>query len=394
MANIARERLAGRTAGAGVALVVALVAVAFIVAPESGTRIEAFFTRAVGVYEGSDVRVLGVRVGEIESVDPVGREVRITLRVDDDVEVPAGASAAVIAPSVVADRYVQLTPAYTGGPRIRDGAVIPASRTAVPVEVDQLYESLTRLTDSLGPDGVNSTGALSDALRTGEANLRANGEAIADMIREFGQATRTLSGTSDEFFGTLAGLQKFTTMLKNNDAQVSRAEQQLAEVNRFLAADREELVAALSELATALREVERFVREHRPMLEKNVDKLADITRVLVDQRASLAEMMDVAPLAAGNFLGAYDPVSRSILSRANLNEISLGGTSPTSAAPAPVGGQLCGDVDADSALGELCAKYKLGPQDLVPLSREQATTAPPLPLPAVGDVYGQKGERR
>jgi len=393
MANMGRERLVGRTLAAGVALLAALVVIAFIVAPEGGIRIEAFFPRAVGVYEGSDVRVLGVRVGEIESIDPIGKEVKITLRVDEGVEVPADARAVVVAPSVVADRYVQLTPAYTGGPQMRDGAVIPASRTAVPVEIDQLYESLTRLTDSLGPDGVNSTGALSDALRTGEANLRSNGEAIADLIREVGQATRTLSGTSDQFFGTLESLQKFTTMLKNNDAQVSRAERQLAEVNEFLAADREELVGALRELAVALRELERFVRENRTLLHKNVDKLADITQVLVKQRASLAEMMDVAPLAAGNLVNAYDPVTRSILGRGNLNEISLGGTRATTTS-APLGRQLCGDVDADSALGELCAKHRLGPQDLVPLSREQARNAPPLPLPAAGDVYGQKGDRR
>ena len=62
------------------------------------------------------------------------------LTLDHGVKVPAGAGAVVVAPSVVADRYIQLTPAYTGGPRLGDHAVIPATRTATPVEIDQLYD--------------------------------------------------------------------------------------------------------------------------------------------------------------------------------------------------------------------------------------------------------------
>ncbi len=59
-----------------------------------------------------------------------------------------------VAASVVSDRYVQLTPAYTSGPQLADDAVIPVSRTAVPVEVDQIYASL----DQLSPAHSGRTG--------------------------------------------------------------------------------------------------------------------------------------------------------------------------------------------------------------------------------------------
>lgn len=85
-----------------------------------GTRVTAYFDRAIGVYAGSDLRILGVRVGEVESVDPEGTRVRVGLRLDDGIKVPEDARAVVVAPSVVADRYVQLTPAYrTGRRRVR-----------------------------------------------------------------------------------------------------------------------------------------------------------------------------------------------------------------------------------------------------------------------------------
>ena len=68
----------------------------------------------ISVYEGSDVRVLGVPVGTVTRVEPTGTDVTVTMAYDDDVKLPADAKAVIIAPSVVGDRYVQLTPAYSG----------------------------------------------------------------------------------------------------------------------------------------------------------------------------------------------------------------------------------------------------------------------------------------
>ncbi|MER6912115.1 MCE family protein [Streptomyces sp. NPDC000594] len=286
------------------------------------TRITAYFTRATGVYEGSDLRILGVRAGTVDAVEPVGEQVRVTLLVDEGIAVPRGAQAVVVAPSVVADRYIQLTPAYTRGPRLRDGAVLPAERNALPLEVDQLYASLTELATALGPRGANQDGALTRLLDTGARNLRGNGRAIGDSIDRFAQAARTLDRSSGDLFATLEHLQTFTTMLKKNDPTVVRAERQLAAVTGFLAEDKENLAAALRELGGALRQVKGFIEENRTGLKESVADLVPLTRALVDQRDSLAEALDTVPLAAGNALAAYDPRARALHGRANLLEIA------------------------------------------------------------------------
>src|SRR5699024_7908932 len=103
------------------------------------------------LYEGSAVRVLGVPAGKITDVSPAGGDVRVEMVVDDDVDVPADAGAVVIAPSLVSDRYVQLTPAYDGGPTMSSGTDIPQDRTATPASIDRLYESLNEVAQSLGP---------------------------------------------------------------------------------------------------------------------------------------------------------------------------------------------------------------------------------------------------
>jgi phospholipid/cholesterol/gamma-HCH transport system substrate-binding protein len=315
-----------RLLAAALALVVVAAGLAVVRALDSGgTRLTAYFDRAVGVYAGSDLRILGVRVGEVASVQPQGTRVRVELALDDGIKVPKDARAVIVAPSVVADRYVQLTPAYRAGPALADGAVLPASRNATPVEIDQLYASITDLSKALGPNGANSSGALSDLLTTGAANLDGNGKAIGDAVEQFGKAAKTLSGGSDDLFTTLSQLQSFTGMLKQRDTDVRTAAERLDTVVGFFSDNRNDLTGALAELGKALGQVKRFIEDNRGELKKNVDLLVPLTQTLVDQRASLAEALDVAPLAADNVTSAYDPDTRTLDGRANLNEISMGG---------------------------------------------------------------------
>jgi virulence factor Mce-like protein len=319
------------------AVVLALVAAGAVTAGltafggPGGKHVTAYFDRAVGIYKGSDLRVLGVKVGTVEAVRPKGKQVEVDLRLDSGVKIPRDPGAVVVAPSVVADRYVQLTPAYAGGPQIEDHAVIPATRTATPVEIDQLYDSITRLSDALGPGGANTTGALSDLLDVGAQNLDGNGKDIGDSITQLGNASKTLDGNSADLFATLSYLQSFTAMLKTNDGKVKAAADRLATVTGFLAADKQDLGGALQQLSTALGQVKTFIETNRGRLKTTVDQLQPLTRTLVNERASLAELLDTAPLAADNLLAAYDPAHHTIDGRTDINELSMGNGSGTSA---------------------------------------------------------------
>lgn len=325
-----RSLLHGRKAFAAAIALVAFVVAAgvtgavFAFSGPPAHTYTAYFREAVGVYPGSNVDILGVKVGTISSVRPQGTQVKVVMSIDPDVQVPAGADAVVIVPSVVADRYIQLSPAYTGGAVLASGGVIPASRTATPVEIDQIYSSVAKLAGELGPNGVNKTGALGDVLNTGAANLKGNGASLGVMIRELSQLYQTLRNSQGDFFGTINNLQKFSAMLSANDSQVRTVQNQLAQVSGFLAADRSSLAGALNELATALGQVKGFISGNRAALKSNITKLLQLTQLLVNERASLAEALDNEPLAADNFLNAYDPATGTLLSRGDLNEVSEG----------------------------------------------------------------------
>jgi phospholipid/cholesterol/gamma-HCH transport system substrate-binding protein len=296
--------------------VVAALAVVLWPRPEK-VRVTAYFPRTVGIYPGSDVRVLGVRIGEVTEIAPEGGRVRVELEYDEGREVPAGAKAAIINSSVVSDRYVQLLPVYRKGPVLRDGDVIPESRTAVPVELDRIFDSLHTTAEALGPQGANKDGSLSRLLGVSADNLEGQGENLHQTVEDLSQAVTTLSDGRGDLFGTVRNLQVFTAALAADDKSVRSFNSSLATVAEQLAGERKDLAAALKHLGTALRDVSAFVKENKKSLASNVEGLSKVTKVLVTQRAALEELLEVAPTGLSNLQNAYNPAAGTLDTRNN-----------------------------------------------------------------------------
>jgi virulence factor Mce-like protein len=350
--------------------------------PAQQTQLTAYFDRTVGLYQGSAVRVLGVRVGTVDRVTPQGAVARVDLSVDPGNPIPAGASATIIASSLVSDRFVQLTPAYVDGPAMASGAVIPRERTTTPVEIDELLRSVDTLSTALGPNGANSTGALSAVLDTTAANLAGNGADLNATLVQLGKLADTLGRSRGDLFASVDNLNKFTAMLAQSDAQVRDFQSRLADVSGYLASERGQLGDTLSSAAGALGRVSSFIKDNRALLASNVRQLTDTTQALVNERNALAEVINTAPLGMGNFLNSYDAASSSVSSRAVFTELHL-----------PVGVLVCTVLQRyteqspplgpplPAALASACVSLLQGLNKLVPT---------PSPAQVLGDVQQGK----
>jgi phospholipid/cholesterol/gamma-HCH transport system substrate-binding protein len=327
------------------ALVVAM-AVTFLGGEERKT-VTALFPRTVSVYEGSDVRVLGVPIGTVDTVTPSGTDVVVTMSYDAEIKLPADAKAVIISPSVVGDRYIQLTPAYDGGDVLSNEATLDLQQTAVPLELDEIYSGLDKLNVALGPNGANRNGALSDLLEVTADNFGGQGEKFNETIRNFGEFSQTLSDNREELFDSTRALQGFISTLADNDQTVRDFNTSLSDVSGLLEGEREELAAALKNLSTALGEVSTFVRDNRELLGKNISGLNRVTKVLVKQRGALNEILEIAPTALNNLALTYNPQAGTLDTRSNLQEIGFQITSD----PAVF---LCGFVNQADTSGETC----------------------------------------
>jgi phospholipid/cholesterol/gamma-HCH transport system substrate-binding protein len=309
------------------------------------------FPRTVSLYQGSDVRILGVPVGKVDSVTPSGTHVVVTMHYDAQVQVPADAKAVIVSPSIVGDRFVQLTPAYSGGQVLADGATLDEQRTAVPLELDQIYSSLDDLTVALGPNGANSKGALTDLLDTTARNFGGQGAKFHRTIQNFGKLSGTLADNKDQLFGSARQLEGFVHTLSRNDRTVRSFNQSLAQVSAMLKGERGDLAASLHNLGIAMKQVSGFVQDNRQVLGQNISGLNDVTKILVKQRAALAETLRDAPLALNNLALTYNPQAGTLDTRANLGEIGNQITSDPSTF-------LCGILDQANQGGQACDAIK------------------------------------
>ena len=334
-------------------VVIALVTAAAITmfTGSESKRLVAHFPRTISVYEGSEVRVLGVPIGNVESVVPSGTDVVVTMTYDSDVELPADAKAAIVAPSIVGDRFVQVTPVYTGGEVLADNVELPVEQTAVPIELDQIYESLDTLNVALGPNGANRNGALSDLLAVTADNFDGQGANLRSTLGNFAQLTATLDNNKEELFGSAEKLGKFVSTLAENDQTVRSFNQSLSDVSGLLEGEKEELSASLRNLSVALTEVSSFVKDNREILGRNISGLNRVSKVLVKQRDALDEILRVGPLALNNLALTYNPQAGTLDTRANIGEL----VNQLSADPATY---LCGLTSQVKGAESVCDTIK------------------------------------
>ena len=238
--------------------------------------ITAYFTTATAIYPGDDVRVLGVKVGSIARIEPVGTQAKLTMHVDRDIPIPADAKAVIVAQNLVAARYVQLTPAYrTSGPKMADGSVIPADRTAVPVEWDEVKDQLMRLSTELGPNSQVSTPSVARFIDSAANALNDNGDKLRQTLAELSGVGRILANGTGNIADIIKNLQIFVTALRDSNTQIVQFNNRLATLTSVLNDNRSDLDAALSDLSVAVGEVQRFIAGTRDQTSEQIRSLAE-----------------------------------------------------------------------------------------------------------------------
>ena len=343
----------GRIGIAGLLVVCLLAAVGVVVWQRTGigkTEVTAYFDNSNGIYEGDDVLIVGVPVGKIDKIEPEPQRAKITFHVDDKYKVPAEANALIINPTLVSARSIQLTPAYTSGPVMKSGTVIPRERTAVPVEFDDLREQLEKLTQTLQPTQAGGVSTLGEFVNTAADNLRGQGSNIRQTLIELSQALSTLGDHSTDIFGTLKNLSVLVTALRSSTDLMRQLNVNLSSVTGLLSNDSDEIGDAVKDLNAALGDVESFIADNKEPLGIASDKLASISTALVESLEDIKQTLHVAPTAFQNFSNIYEPAAAAFTGALAVNQF---------ANPLQL---ICSAVQAASRVGaeqsaKLCVQY-------------------------------------
>lgn len=262
--------------------------------------LHARLTSSAGLYVGNHVDVVGVPIGTVTAITPHGSYVEVTMQLPGGTRVPRDVQAVLISPTVVSDRVVELTSAYTTGPALADGAVIPLSRTAVPVEIDDIFRSVDELAKALGPEGVNSEGSLSTLVSRAATLLAGNGASLHDTITALGDLLPTLAAHRDQAAGLLSNLDQLTSALAAHDQTLGQFTRDLGQASSMLADERTGIASALTALQTAFAGLAQFLDANRANLGSNVDDLVSVGQTLLAHQQELIEVLDAGPLSLEN----------------------------------------------------------------------------------------------
>lgn len=350
------------------ALTLTLVAALVVVLNREHTQqnsITAYFENSNGLFPGDDVRVLGVPVGKVTRIEPQPDRAKVTFTVDRAVDIPADAKAAILSPQLVTGRAIQLTPVYTGGPAMPDGAVIPQERTVVPVEWDDFRNQLQRLTDLLQPTEPGGVSTLGAFVNTAADNLRGQGGSIRDTVIKLSQTLSTLGDHSDDIFATFTNLSTVVTALHDSAGALEHLNGNLASVSALLGDNPDKVGAAAAELNNVVTDVQSFAAENKDTVGTTSDKLASISNTLVGSLDDIKQTLHIAPTTLVNFDNIYEASNGALTGALAVNNFAN-----------PVG-FLCGAIQAASRLGaeqssKLCVQY------LAPIVKNRQYNFPPL----------------
>ncbi|MGI9123990.1 MAG: MCE family protein [Mycobacterium sp.] len=314
------------------------------------TTYVAYFANTNGLYTGDEVRILGVAVGTIDKIEPQPATAKVTFSVDSRYPVPAEVRAAILSPSLVTARAMQLVPPYSGGPTLQSGQSIPQERTAVPVEWDDFRAQLEKLTESLQPSVPGGPSPLGQFINTTADNLRGQGDTARDTVIKLSQAMSALGDHSTDIFSTVRNLQLLVSALSSSSDLLAAFNDNLADVTTVLTNTPDEVAAATSGLDAALGDLRGFVADNREGLGTTFDRLTSITTALNDSRGDVKQVLHITPTVFQNFTNIYQPAQSAI--SGILAPVNFADTVQF----------LCGAIQAASRQGferssKLCVQY-------------------------------------
>jgi phospholipid/cholesterol/gamma-HCH transport system substrate-binding protein len=312
----------------------------------------AYFPQTNALYAGDKVVIMGIRVGAIDNIEPVGDKMKVTFHYLNKYKVPADAHAVVLNPTLVASRSIQLEPPYKSGPVLADNAVIVEDHTQVPVEWDDLRNNITHIIGALGPTEDQKKGPFGDIIESFADGLAGKGKQINNTLDSLSTALTTLDEGRGDFFAVLHSLALFVNALHRDDQQFVALNKDLSQFTDKLTSSDQAAANAIQQTDSLLSTASTFLTENREVLTHDVNNLGQVTTAIVqpEPREGLETALHILPNMAANVLAIYEPAHGSLTGVAALTNF---------ANPMQF---ICSAIQAGSRLGyqdsaELCAQY-------------------------------------
>ena len=316
-----------------------------------GYRFQTSFAEATQLAKEADVRISGVPVGRVKTIEPdteTGRSIVVIELQSRYAPMPSDAQAILRQKTLLGETYVELTPGSRDAEPVAEGGSLPESQISDTVQLDEIYRTFdaeTRaafqtwmqeqargiggygrdLNDALGNLGpfAEDSAVLVDILNRQEGavtSLISNTGVVFEALTERDGQLRSLIENSNRVFQATASrdeeLKEAFVALPTFERESAQTLERLAEfsvdtdplITQLRPAARE-LSPTLQDLGALSPDLEALFRELNPLIDASVKGFPAAEKVLEDARPLIAQldpaMRQLGPIV--DFIGLYKP---------------------------------------------------------------------------------------
>ena len=237
-----------------------------------GDTYYAAFTEAGGLKPNDEVRIAGVRVGKVETVELDGDHVRVTFRVDTDSEFGDTTHASIKVKTLLGAMYLALEPAGSG--HLDAGSEIPVERTSSPFDVVEAFSGLAETTQRIDTD------RLADSLTTLADLSRNTPDEFREALDGVSRLSANIAARDEKINSLLTNLERVSGVLDERDEDIVGLMRDSDVLFRALVARREAVHDLLQSTTTLSRELTSLIRESRADLKPALAHLERVIDVL------------------------------------------------------------------------------------------------------------------
>ena len=223
-----------------------------------GDAYYAEFDEAGGLKVNDEVRLAGVRIGKVDSIEIADGKVKVGFKIKTDAEFGDETRAAIKVKTILGSMFLSLEPAGSG--QLDEGDTIPADRTTSPFDVVDAFEGLAETSADIDTD-----------------QLAASLTTLADLTRN----------TPEEFQAALKGVSALSEVVASRDEEINRLLQSLKRVSTVLDSRDEDIIALMRDADILFRALlERREAIHN-ILVATVTMSQELTALVRESRADL-----------------------------------------------------------------------------------------------------------
>jgi len=254
------------------------------------TKYRAVFTDAVGLNQGDDIRIAGVKVGQVDKIQLYQDKLAmVTFSVDSDQVIDTSTHATLRYRNLVGNRYVALTDGVGGGDRLKKNGIIPKERTTPALDLSVLFNGFKPLFTALTPADVNQFAF--EVIKV----LQGEGGTIESLLAKTASLTTTLADADQVIGDLITNLTGTLQIVSQRQANFSQLLVNLQQFITGLSQDITPILGSLTSINSLNTKTAGLLQQTRVPIKADLDKLRAVATTLDDTQSIWVKTLQFMP---------------------------------------------------------------------------------------------------